>query len=196
MNLNSYFPARLLLEEPSQANEYKFEIFLLNQIIWCKYMNITGLIPAPEHVTLKTLYEDLVDAVDISEASISWNLLQRYNDNKIYSSIGTILIAINPYQNLEELYSEEIMKRIMNFQQVDFISGKKLSPHIWNIADNAFRQLKINLKKQAIVISGESGKLSIPSHLTVINVVLIGGYRCRKNRNNEEMFTIFISCCQ
>jgi myosin heavy subunit len=149
---DSYYPARLLSAEVEGGDQLRFEHYTTGQIEWIKKTSVYGMIPAPGQVTLKTLYDDLVDAVDISEASILWNLHQRYSTQLIYSSIGSILIALNPYRVIEGLYSEERMHSIMNSGL-----GRKSKPHIWVIADNAFRQLKSNHQRQAIVISGESG---------------------------------------
>lgn len=149
---DSYFPAKLVSEEIGGHDEYQFQHYETNSIMWIKKSSVAGLIPAPGPITLKTWYEDLVNAVDISEASILWNLHQRYNIQKIYSSIGTILIALNPYKYITELYNEETMVSIMRRGW-----NTKIPPHIWAIADASFSQLKSTFKRQAIVISGESG---------------------------------------
>lgn len=113
--------------------------------------SLVGMIPAPGEITLRTIYDDLTEAVDISEASILWNMKKKYDENKIYSSIGPILIALNPYCHIDALYSDSALQ--------SYIDGyeNQLPPHIWSIAKASFEQLKLKSHRQAIVISGESG---------------------------------------
>jgi myosin V len=66
-------------------------------------------------------------------------------------AIGPILIAINPYCYVEELYSQQQLDYFLN------AIGSDKTPHIWNIAREAYLQLKQKSVRQAIVISGESG---------------------------------------
>lgn len=127
------------------------------------------MIPSPGDITLRTLYDDLTDAIDISEASVLWNLRQRYQIHNIYSgspsplpypippfivsiAIGPILIAINPYCYLKELYSQEKLDTFLNASGTEHVTT-----HIWAIARTAYLQLKEKHIRQAIVISGESG---------------------------------------
>lgn len=82
---------------------------------------------------------------------------KKYDENKIYSSIGPILIALNPYCYIDTLYNERVLQT--------YIDGfeNQLPPHIWSIAKASFEQLKLNTHRQAIVISGESGAgVSLP----------------------------------
>lgn len=113
--------------------------------------SLVGMIPAPGELTLRTIFDDLTEAVDISEASILWNMRKKYDENKIYSSIGPILIALNPYCYIDALYNDNALQSYINS------FGSQLPPHIWTIAKSAFEQLKLKCHRQAIVISGESG---------------------------------------
>jgi myosin heavy subunit len=49
---------------------------------------------------------DLVNQDDVTESGILVELQRRYVGNVIYSNIGSIIIACNPYQYLPELYSD------------------------------------------------------------------------------------------
>jgi hypothetical protein len=42
--------------------------------------------------------EDMVSLTDLNEASVLWNLRIRYDNQNIYSYIGTILVAVNPFR--------------------------------------------------------------------------------------------------
>eukprot|EP01031_Cornospumella_fuschlensis_P029410 gene29410-35499_t len=103
---------------------------------------------------------DLVDCDDISEQAILHELKRRFTKNEIYSAIGPILIAVNPFQLIHELYAAEVRESFVHaaigsaFSSEETASGK---PHVWMVAKAAYRQLLLESCPQAIVISGESG---------------------------------------
>lgn len=86
----------------------------------------------------------------LSEEAIAEKLQKRFEFGQIYTYIGDILVAVNPFNTLG-LYSVRHQK---------IYSGKTRSenpPHIFAVADAAHQALVHNKKNQAIVISGESG---------------------------------------
>ena len=88
---------------------------------------------------------NLIDIPHLNEPSILNAVNLRFNDNKIYTYTGNILISINPFKDLD-LYSNESM---------NMYKDTKISlPHIYQIANNAFDNFTSN---QTILISGESG---------------------------------------
>jgi myosin-5 len=103
---------------------------------------------------------DLVDCDDVSEQAILLELQKRFQKNEIYSSIGPILIAINPFKLIGELYSNDVRSA---FASKALQSGQVLlgadnhRPHVWMVAKAAYAQLVQTRSPQAIVISGESG---------------------------------------
>jgi myosin heavy subunit len=97
---------------------------------------------------------DLVDSEDISESAILAELRRRFMIDRIYSSIGPIIIALNPYKNIPDLYSHVNM---IKYLSCDVSLGDSASPHVWTISQAAFSSLKSLRTRQAIVISGESG---------------------------------------
>ena len=60
------------------------------------------------------------------------------------------MIALNPWKNLDDLYSSEVMS--------NYRSGRAaLTPHVFAVADSAFRSLATTGLSQSILVSGESG---------------------------------------
>jgi myosin heavy subunit len=102
---------------------------------------------------------DLVDRDDISETAIMDELRRKFLEDEIYSSIGPIIIAVNPYKDMPDLYSQENMDAYMAEGKNDTsaLYGSSKPPHVWAISQSAYQQLKTTLTRQAIVISGESG---------------------------------------
>ncbi|XP_074869086.1 unconventional myosin-Ih isoform X2 [Carettochelys insculpta] len=85
-----------------------------------------------------------------SEAAFLDNLRKRYRENLIYTYIGTLLVSVNPYKELD-FYS---IKQMEIYQGVNFF---ELPPHIYAIADNAYRVMCAEYNNHFILISGESG---------------------------------------
>lgn len=76
---------------------------------------------------------------------------QRYNNDAIYTYIGDIVIAMNPYCDLP-LYAEEKRQ-----EYTDVRSKNDHPPHIYIISDRAYQNLKDTGCNQCCVVSGESG---------------------------------------
>ena len=72
------------------------------------------------------------------------------NTTGFYTSVGTILIAINPYQ-YHPIYTAEHVKKYRS------PGNQRLPPHVFQVAAAAHTALSLEHKSQAILISGESG---------------------------------------
>ena len=99
----------------------------------------------------------MVDMEFLNEAELLENVKKRYSKNKIFTYVGPTLLVLNPYQKVEELYTEEVLRHYQaNVYSIDF-RLKDSAPHVFAISALCMRALCENMKKQAIVISGESG---------------------------------------
>lgn len=85
-----------------------------------------------------------------SEAAFIENLRRRFRENLIYTYIGSVLVSVNPYKDLE-IYSKQQMERYRG------VSFYEISPHIYAVSDNTYRAMRTERKDQCILISGESG---------------------------------------
>uniref|UniRef100_A0A3Q3M8H6 Myosin Ic, paralog a n=1 Tax=Mastacembelus armatus TaxID=205130 RepID=A0A3Q3M8H6_9TELE len=85
-----------------------------------------------------------------SEAAFIENLRRRFKENLIYTYIGSVLVSVNPYKELE-IYSKQQMERYRG------VSFYEISPHIYAVSDNTYRAMRTERKDQCILISGESG---------------------------------------
>ncbi|XP_043272163.1 myosin heavy chain 95F isoform X2 [Venturia canescens] len=95
--------------------------------------------------------EDNCALMYLNEATLLNNVRTRYFKDRIYTYVANILIAVNPYCPVKDLYSSQTIK---SYQ------GKSLGetpPHVFAIADKAFRDMKVLKQSQSIIVSGESG---------------------------------------
>lgn len=94
--------------------------------------------------------DDMVDLVDLNEASLLWNIKIRYDKEIIYTFTGSILVAVNPYK-MFDIYGIDAVK---NYEGQ--ILGT-LAPHLFAIGSSSYSKMSKDTEDQVIVISGESG---------------------------------------
>ncbi|KAE8603147.1 hypothetical protein XENTR_v10014237 [Xenopus tropicalis] len=110
---------------------------------------INQVFPAEEDTSKHV--EDNCSLMYLNEATLLHNIQVRYSKDKIYTYVANILIAVNPYFDVPKLYTSEQIKQY---------HGKSLGtlpPHVYAIADKAFRDMKVLKMSQSIIVSGESG---------------------------------------
>ncbi|XP_019463633.1 PREDICTED: myosin-17-like [Lupinus angustifolius] len=95
--------------------------------------------------------DDMTKLSYLHEPGVLHNLAARYELNEIYTYTGNILIAINPFQRLPHLYDTHMM------EQYKGAGFGELSPHVFAVADVAYRAMINEGKSNSILVSGESG---------------------------------------
>nr|XP_057930064.1 unconventional myosin-Vb isoform X2 [Doryrhamphus excisus] len=113
---------------------------------------------------------DLTALSFLHEPAILHNLRVRFLDyNSIYTYCGIVLVAINPYDQLP-IYGEEV---------IDAYSGQDMAdmePHIFSVAEDAYRTMMREEKNQSIIISGESGSgKTVSAKFTMRYFAVVGG---------------------
>ncbi|XP_038654074.1 myosin-IIIa isoform X4 [Scyliorhinus canicula] len=112
--------------------------------------------------------DDLATLEVLDENTVNEQLQKRYNEDQIYTYVGDILIAVNPFQKLD-IYSSEHSKQ--------YIGAKRTAnpPHIFAVADIAYQSMVTYNSDQCIVISGESGAGKTEStHFLVEQLTVLG----------------------
>ncbi len=119
--------------------------------------------------------KNLIELTHLHEPSLIQSLRERYDEGIVYTFCGKILLALNPFQMIEGLYSDETMKQYWNGHD-----ETSTEPHVYAIAHEAFtamnrafddthslsksirrRKPEKNVENvvidQSILVSGESG---------------------------------------
>ncbi|KAJ8278097.1 hypothetical protein GJAV_G00083790 [Gymnothorax javanicus] len=112
--------------------------------------------------------DDLATLEVLEENTVTDHLQKRYSKEQIYTYVGDILIAVNPFHPVD-LYSPEFTKM--------YIGAKRTAnaPHIFAVADIAYQSMVSYNADQCIVISGESGAGKTESaHLLVQQLTVLG----------------------
>ncbi|XP_044050303.1 unconventional myosin-Vc isoform X3 [Siniperca chuatsi] len=94
---------------------------------------------------------DLTALSYLHEPAVLHNLKVRFVESRIiYTYCGIILVAVNPYKQLS-IYGDAIIHAYSGQNMGD------MDPHIFAVAEEAYKQMARNHKNQSIIISGESG---------------------------------------
>ncbi|TPP57426.1 Non-muscle myosin II heavy chain [Fasciola gigantica] len=94
--------------------------------------------------------EDMANLTYLNEASVLHNLRSRYFSGMIYTYSGLFCVVVNPYKRLP-IYNDDI---------IEWYKGRKRHerpPHIYSIADSAYRNMLQDREDQSILCTGESG---------------------------------------
>ncbi|XP_061782488.1 unconventional myosin-Ib isoform X4 [Nerophis lumbriciformis] len=138
-------------------------------------------------VKTKSLLDNMIGVGDmvllepLSEDSFIENLRKRFDHNEIYTYIGSVVISMNPYKSML-IYSPE---KVEEYRNRNFY---ELSPHIYALADEAYRSLRDQDKDQCILITGESGAgKTEASKLVMSYVAAVCGKGQEVNKVKEQL---------
>ncbi|XP_035390114.1 unconventional myosin-XVIIIa isoform X4 [Electrophorus electricus] len=104
--------------------------------------------------------EDLAALPYLNESSVMHCLRQRYGGNLIHTHAGPSMVLINPI-SAPSMYSEKVMHMFKGCRRDD------TAPHIYGVAQAAYRCLLTTRQDQAVVLLGKSagGKSTNCQHL-------------------------------
>ncbi|XP_029963915.1 unconventional myosin-XVIIIa isoform X4 [Salarias fasciatus] len=113
--------------------------------------------------------EDLAALLYLNESSVMHCLRQRYGGNLIHCYAGPNLLVINPLST-PSMYSEKVMHMFKGCRRED------TAPHIYSVAQSAYRNLLTTRQDQSVVLLGKSGsgKTTNCQHLVQYLVSIAG----------------------
>jgi len=94
--------------------------------------------------------EDMVNLTFLNDASVFWNLKTRYQAKMIHTYSGLFVVVVNPYKRYP-IYTHRVCKIYLGKRR------NEVPPHLWAIAETAYRDMLMNKKDNAMLITGESG---------------------------------------
>ncbi|CAL5425104.1 unnamed protein product [Camellia sinensis] len=125
--------------------------------------------------------DDMTKLSYLHAPGVLQNLSTRYQLNEIYTYSGSILIAVNPFQRLPHMYDDHMMER---YKGAPF---GQLSPHVFAIADVAFREMIYEGKSNSILVSGESGAGKTETTKMLMRyLAYLGGRKGTEGRTVEQ----------
>uniref|UniRef100_A0A0N5B157 Myosin motor domain-containing protein n=1 Tax=Syphacia muris TaxID=451379 RepID=A0A0N5B157_9BILA len=130
--------------------------------------------------------EDMADLTCLNEACVLHNLKERYFSSLIYTYSGLFCVVVNPYKKLP-IYSETI---------IEAYKGKKrreVPPHIFAIADTAYRSMLQEREDQSILCTGESGAGKTENTKKVIQYLAYVAGATRQSKTPSSPMKIFSS---
>ncbi|CAK6437916.1 unnamed protein product [Pipistrellus nathusii] len=94
--------------------------------------------------------EDLASLVYLNESSVVHTLRQRYGAGLLHTYAGPSLLVLSP-RGAPALYSEKVMHMFKGCRRED------MAPHIYAVAQTAYRAMLMSRQDQSIVLLGSSG---------------------------------------
>jgi hypothetical protein len=102
---------------------------------------------------LKNLPSDLIKLKNVNRATILLTLRERFQRDEIYTSIGSILIAVNPFKWIPGLYEDNMIDSYRNTK--DTVHMQSYFPHTFAVTRAAFDELAATGGNQSLIISGK-----------------------------------------
>lgn len=102
---------------------------------------------------------DMSLLIHLDAPNVLHNLVCRYNNREIYTSISKILLAVNPYSDLSIYGEDVIMMYKKNAQEAlnAKIISRPLPPHVFSISQASHMNLLRTNMNQSMIVCGESG---------------------------------------
>ncbi|XP_075691566.1 myosin heavy chain, skeletal muscle, adult-like [Rhinoderma darwinii] len=94
--------------------------------------------------------EDMAMMTHLNEASVLYNLKERYAAWMIYTYSGLFCVTVNPYKWLP-VYDPRVVAGYRGKKRME------APPHIFSISDNAYQAMSTDRENQSVLITGESG---------------------------------------
>ncbi|XP_012581688.1 PREDICTED: unconventional myosin-XVIIIa isoform X7 [Condylura cristata] len=94
--------------------------------------------------------EDLASLLYLNESSVLHTLRQRYGASLLHTYAGPSLLVLSP-RGAPAVYSEKVMHMFKGCRRED------MAPHIYAVAQTAYRAMLMSRQDQSIVLLGSSG---------------------------------------
>ncbi|KAF5226190.1 hypothetical protein ECC02_000753 [Trypanosoma cruzi] len=115
--------------------------------------------------------DDLLDLTVLHETTLLRCLYMRYMNDVVYTNIGAIVVALNPFTFAIPWYKDSEMQKYLNAGRSLSVSGmpSNLLPHTWAQAHVTYYEMVDSQENQCIIVSGESGAGKTEATKIVLN---------------------------
>lgn len=141
---------------PAELKEDKNNILIVN-LIHSKYsqknlqIKKENCILIEHENVMNEAVNDLISLSQVNDATILNSSRIRFYQKLIYTSIGAVLMAINPFETIPGLYGIDRINEYRNIRDENVLS------HVYMIPARAYSAMCTFGNNQSILISGESG---------------------------------------
>ena len=97
-------------------------------------------------------FTDLTQVAVVDSDACLDVLKKRFDNSVIYTNCGPLLVAVNPYCEIDGMYSTEVLEKFLAV-----MPAETPEPHVYGMAARAYQKMMANGSNQSVVISGESG---------------------------------------
>jgi len=116
--------------------------------------------------------DDLIVLTHLHEPAVVHCLKMRYERDAIYTNTGPILIALNPFKNCSNLYSDTVMRKYWERGEIRSLTGGSgsdeevkcigsgkdvLPPHVYDLADSTYRSMMLKMDVEGNSSSNRGG---------------------------------------
>ncbi|XP_038565159.1 unconventional myosin-XVIIIa-like isoform X5 [Micropterus salmoides] len=128
--------------------------------------------------------EDLASLQYLNESSVMHSLRQRYGGNLVHTHSGPNMVVINPI-SAPSMYSEKVMQMFKGCKRDD------TAPHIYSMAQAAYRNLLTTRQDQSIVLLGKSGSGKTTNCQHIIQYLLTIAGSTNKKFSTEKWQAVY-----
>eukprot|EP01012_Entosiphon_sulcatum_P015936 TRINITY_DN20907_c0_g1_i1.p1 TRINITY_DN20907_c0_g1~~TRINITY_DN20907_c0_g1_i1.p1 ORF type:complete len:1208 (+),score=293.55 TRINITY_DN20907_c0_g1_i1:161-3784(+) len=124
--------------------------------------------------------DDLLMLTLLHDSTLMHALNLRYFKDVIYTYIGPIVVAFNPFKYNIPWYKDDMMPNYL----AEGHTIKKNKPHSWSVAHNTFYEMLDNAQDQCVLVSGESGA----GKTEAVKIVMkyLGAISCIKGTQEQK----------
>ncbi|BFZ53854.1 Myosin type-2 heavy chain 1 [Savitreella phatthalungensis] len=155
-----YISAEIIARRESTEGEDSISLELLDddgdkhiiQTTVTKLKASDASLPALRNPTILEQVQDLTELSHLNTPSILNAIKARYQQREIYTYSGIVLVAVNPFEKVP-IYDQTWVQQYAGKSN----AMAELDPHLYAIAEDAYRCMIREKQNQTIIVSGESG---------------------------------------
>ncbi|XP_061578246.1 myosin heavy chain, fast skeletal muscle-like isoform X2 [Cololabis saira] len=128
--------------------------------------------------------EDMAMMTHLNEATVLYNLKERYAAWMIYTYSGLFCATVNPYKWLP-VYDSEVVSAYRGKKRME------APPHIFSVSDNAYQFMLTDRQNQSVLITGESGAGKTVNTKRVIQyfaTISVGGGKAKETSKMQVSY--------